>query len=330
MDPFIRLKILQEGQANGIGRTCEKYNISRTIYYRWQKRYGQEGIGGLKNVVRSFTPKNKTQPHLVETLLNLVRKYPTYGPRALKYLLEDADIRISESAVYNVLKRHHLNHAKARHRFAKTGSVVKKSSTYVPLTQGIKSGEAWLFFTTPLGFYNNFGDLVLLSVIDIKSQIACSRLYHTPSLDNLKDLLTGVAFPIAQSLKLDPKFFIPVSKPPLPDTQDETFQTTLLTWFHDYGLEVQIQYLDDHYRTLYGLNLVKDYTKKCLAYLIPELSEQTDFISLKRDFQDYIRSYNLDISTPYDGTLLSPTAYHQKETGSQIILPLWAYMDRDY
>jgi len=42
-----KLSILQEGENNGVELTCRKYNISRSLYYRWRNSFNRQGPDGL-------------------------------------------------------------------------------------------------------------------------------------------------------------------------------------------------------------------------------------------------------------------------------------------
>lgn len=122
MNKELKFNIISEGLKNGISITCRKHNISRTIYYRWLKRYKANGIEGLDDIKKDFVPLNKTSIDIERKLLNLIRTYPKYGPKAINYLLEEIGINLSESAVYNVMKRHHLTNKESRLKFAKKRS----------------------------------------------------------------------------------------------------------------------------------------------------------------------------------------------------------------
>ena len=86
MKKDFRFKIISDGLKDGVSATCRKYNISRTLYYRWLKRYQANGIDGLKDMQKDFVPVNKTDIHIESALLNLIKDYPHYGPKALKQI----------------------------------------------------------------------------------------------------------------------------------------------------------------------------------------------------------------------------------------------------
>lgn len=55
--PEERLSILQEGQREGQAATCRKYNLSPSLYARWQLKYLQKGVQGLQPSYRRVDPQ---------------------------------------------------------------------------------------------------------------------------------------------------------------------------------------------------------------------------------------------------------------------------------
>ena len=51
-----RLAVLQHAEevSGNVAATCRYYGISRNVFYRWKRRYEDEGLGGLKD--RSSAP----------------------------------------------------------------------------------------------------------------------------------------------------------------------------------------------------------------------------------------------------------------------------------
>jgi len=105
-------EIITEGQKNGISKTCRKYEISRTLYYRWLNRYKMEGIDGLDRSQKVLIPPNRTDSKLEDIVVKVSLTYPSYGPKAVMYLLEEMGYSLSESAVYNILKRSNIPNKK--------------------------------------------------------------------------------------------------------------------------------------------------------------------------------------------------------------------------
>lgn len=110
-DPVkVRLKIIEYLEmCKSVAETARKFRVSRQIVRKWEKRYREEGIEGLKD--KSKAPKNKRTvltEEIIELILNLKKEY-NYGPRRIKKLLQKLyNIKISEHPIYNVLKSYRL------------------------------------------------------------------------------------------------------------------------------------------------------------------------------------------------------------------------------
>lgn len=100
---------------------CERYGISRPTAYKWIHRFLNRGYGGLDELPRrpSRCP-HRTPDELVEALLELRRKHPTWGPKKLLKILggrrPDCDWP-SRSTVAHILKRHGLVEPKRRRTY---------------------------------------------------------------------------------------------------------------------------------------------------------------------------------------------------------------------
>ena len=323
-----RFQIISEAQQNGITATCKKYNISRTIYYRWLKRYQTLGYDGLADVKKNFVPVNKTLPAVEKSVLNLIKSYPSYGPRAIKYLLEEIGFDISESAVFNVMKRHNLTNRDSRMRFATRKLGIRKEG--IPAINELNSGECWLFWLTDCGHFDTIGNIYMYTLFDLKSKIACSRLYNEITYLDLEDLLTAVAFPVAQALSFETKYLcffdgssiIRQSWKVLKKNVDKTIQ--------DNGFDIQLNLLKESDDLGQIMEMKADYTKDCMSLLLPLLKDNTDLAELKMALQRQLRTYNINNPSIFDEEAYSPIQYHNKETRTRLILPLWAYIDRDY
>jgi putative transposase len=109
-----------ESALYNVTELCDRYGISRKTAYKWLKRYGFEGEAGLKD--RSRAPKtspSRTEPRVVQPLVDLRRKHPTWGPRKLLAYLEKRAPETawpSASTVGDILKRQGLVEERRRSR----------------------------------------------------------------------------------------------------------------------------------------------------------------------------------------------------------------------
>ncbi|MFI9045621.1 helix-turn-helix domain-containing protein [Streptomyces sp. NPDC053427] len=99
-------------------RPCRYYGISRNCFYKWQRRYQEEGIEGLRD--RSSAPHHSpdaTDADIVNKIVYLRQNYH-FGPMKIRmYLQRYHDIDIACSAVYRILKRLGLNRLPASQRY---------------------------------------------------------------------------------------------------------------------------------------------------------------------------------------------------------------------
>ncbi|SNY04260.1 Transposase [Paractinoplanes atraurantiacus] len=115
MPPSLEQK--QEVTGN-VARTCRYYGISRPTFYKWQRRYQDEGLAGLRD--RSSAPHhcpNATHADIVHKIVYLRQNYH-FGPVKIQmYLKRYHDITITSSAIYNILVRLGLNRLPASQRY---------------------------------------------------------------------------------------------------------------------------------------------------------------------------------------------------------------------
>ena len=328
MDRQVKFNIISEGQEYGVSLVCKKYGISRTLYYRWLTRYKSYGIVGLDSVKKAYVPINKTPASIVENVLMLIKSYPSFGPREVKYLLEEIGHDISESAVYNIMKRHDLSTKDRRFKFAKRKIV--PTTINLPPFDTMQSGECWIFWTTPYGNHKNTGTIYEYTILDYKSKISCTRLYDTLSVDCFEDLLTATAIPVALSLNFNTNYLCFFEDFNLPEKNRDAFLTNLQKTLHSSGFDITMYFLKEEEQCAEIISQKKKYTHHCLSFMMPFLHSECSKVEIKLLLQRHIRNYNLHQKLYYGDLQMSPIEYHSYATGSNRILPLWAYIDRLY
>ena len=92
-------------------RTIAELGLSRSTFYRWQRRYRDQGEAGL--VDRKPEPGavwNRLRPEEQTVILETALQQPDLSPRELAFYVTDhAGFTVAEATVYRVLKRHGLN-----------------------------------------------------------------------------------------------------------------------------------------------------------------------------------------------------------------------------
>lgn len=323
-----KFQIITEGQKSGVSETCIRHGISRTLYYRWLKRYKSHGIKGLDVVEKHFVPVNKTPTEITSTCLNLIKNTPLLGPREIKYKLEDIGYHISESAVFNIMKRHQLTTRASRLKFSRKKD--KKITNEYPSFDTLGSSACWLFWTTHYGEFKGIGNLYEYTIFDYKSRIACTRLYTALSLSNFLDLLTAVAIPVGQTLSFDTKHLCFFDDYSVKEKNREKIISDIHQAVQNCGFDISIHMLNNAAELKSVHYLREEYTHRCLTYLMPYIHRGLAFRDLKLRMQSHIRDYNIHMTMDYGDFKGSPIDYHIQSTNTTMILPLWAYIDREY
>ncbi len=91
-------------------QTLAELGLPRSTYYRWQRRFRQQGeVGLVDRRPQPGTVWNRLTPQEEERILAEALRQPDHSARELAYWLTDhAGFSVSESTVYRVLKRHGL------------------------------------------------------------------------------------------------------------------------------------------------------------------------------------------------------------------------------
>ena len=93
-----RYIILEYSRGRNISKVCREFNIPRSTFYNWRKRYDEEGPSGLyrKKPVAHSHP-HKTPPEVIEKILEIRREYQMGAWRIKYYLERYHGINISEA-----------------------------------------------------------------------------------------------------------------------------------------------------------------------------------------------------------------------------------------
>lgn len=107
-----RLAVLRHASevAGNVSHTCRYYGISRNTFYKWLRRYEEQGEQGLRD--RSSCPRRSpraTSAEVVGKIMYLRQSYH-FGPQKIAmYLKRYHEVTISPSGVWRVLHRLGLN-----------------------------------------------------------------------------------------------------------------------------------------------------------------------------------------------------------------------------
>lgn len=103
------IRLVEESELS-VNRTLDELDVPRSTFYRWYRRYQQEGYDGLANrkpTVRQFW--NRVPDEEREHMLEVALARPELSPRELAWFITDHEgYFISESSVYRILKANDL------------------------------------------------------------------------------------------------------------------------------------------------------------------------------------------------------------------------------
>lgn len=170
--------VLKETQGYSVVQICRLFNISRTTYYRWQKR--RHLPGGLKNCSsRPKTSPRRFTQDIEKKVLSLRRK-TGFCPLKLAILLQREGVKISSSGVYSVLKRYSLN--RRRDKKAPPRRYEKREAFDLVHVDVKYLGRLTSSKNRPYQF----------SAVDDATRLAFAKIYHSKSSRHAAQFLAEV------------------------------------------------------------------------------------------------------------------------------------------
>jgi transposase len=120
---LIRLGVLALARELGsISLACVAAGISRSLYYKIKAAYERSGVEGLKPVPRC-PPRmpNAFSSEIVEQVLELTRRFPSYSYNRIAARLQSEGMRISGSGVRKIWERRGLHRSADRRLWKEAG-----------------------------------------------------------------------------------------------------------------------------------------------------------------------------------------------------------------
>ena len=127
--------VLRLNQGERMSDLCREFGISRKTGYKFSHRYHQLGVGGLfDQSKRPMHSPKRTPPEIVEMVVAMRQRYPTWGPKKLHWKLEKEIEGVSipaPSTIALILKHKDLVRPRKRKRRA-TPSPLPLSTSQAP------------------------------------------------------------------------------------------------------------------------------------------------------------------------------------------------------
>ena len=140
MEERISFVLAVEQREDSVAELCRQYGISRKTGYKWIRRYRADGFEGMRE--RSRRPlhcPHKTTQQWVDRIIQQRLKYPRWGPKKIRVLLEEQgwpEPVPAASTIGNVLDRAGLVKPRKRRRR-------RKRSFQGPFTQAQRPNHVW-------------------------------------------------------------------------------------------------------------------------------------------------------------------------------------------
>ncbi len=104
--------------SGSVSKTCRYFGISRTVFYKWKRRYEELGPQGLLDRSRGPHSMPNATPEEVVNKIIYLRQHYHFGPMKISmYLKRYHDVTISNSGVWRILQRLDLNKLPASQRY---------------------------------------------------------------------------------------------------------------------------------------------------------------------------------------------------------------------
>jgi transposase InsO family protein len=120
VDERTRFVLEYERGLCSMAELCRRHDVSRETGYVWVRRYESEGLEGLYDRSRApLRPGNRTPAEIEAAVLELRREHMRWGPRKLKWMLEQAEPGIAwpaASTMGEMLAREGLAMARKKRR----------------------------------------------------------------------------------------------------------------------------------------------------------------------------------------------------------------------
>ncbi len=212
----LRLRTLELAkQLDSVTEACEQLGISRSLFYRWRKRfesYGPDGLHPKRIAARPGRPSIVT-PEQERAVIALALAGPSWGPQRLADQLRSQSVRLAPSTIHRLLRRVGLGTRRERlgvieHHSARTVGLLTERTREKLLrarfgrTQHVQAkipGELVCFDSFYVGRLKGVGSVWQLTACDAACSFAFARIVPWPTAKAVADFLRQVVVPAYRS-----------------------------------------------------------------------------------------------------------------------------------
>ena len=197
-----RLKMfeLYDQGKYSVVKICRQFGISRTWFYNLKRRREATGNEGLRSVPQKPTVfANQTSLEDELMVLDFIQQFPTYGPeRISRELARRGLLKIGHTAIYGIMKRHHLTTKIKRLEWVRilAGEVVKlsdlKRDKQLSKSRHIEASYPGCLVGIDVfyvGCLKHIGRIYQLTACDCFSSFGWAKLYLNKTADSAVDFL---------------------------------------------------------------------------------------------------------------------------------------------
>jgi transposase InsO family protein len=170
-----RVRVMEHARRTSVSEACRTFGVSRTTFYRWQRRVETGGLDALMpKGRRPPAMPNQTPAWVVDELIAEAVVRPTLGARRYAEGMRHRGFVISASGVQKILNRHHLGRRRQR-----VGALAQLTAA----TTGLVTDDAR---EGPFGFCHfaaRPGDLVALDSFYIGNLKGVGKVWQLTAVD---------------------------------------------------------------------------------------------------------------------------------------------------
>jgi transposase InsO family protein len=113
----VRFVVAAHRREKSLAELCREFDISRPAGYEWLRRYQQGGVEAIAEHSRRphVSPRRKDEA-TEQQVVELRRRYPDWGARKLRVLLQEQGVELARNTIHRILLRHGLVHPEDQHQ----------------------------------------------------------------------------------------------------------------------------------------------------------------------------------------------------------------------
>jgi transposase InsO family protein len=112
----VQFVVAASRRSQSFGSLCQEFGISRPTGYLWLRRYQREGVRGIaERSRRPLASPRRTDTVLEQRVAEVRRRYPDWGARKLRVVLQREGIELARNTIHRILLRRDLVHEADQH-----------------------------------------------------------------------------------------------------------------------------------------------------------------------------------------------------------------------